>query len=220
MQVAATIRVTSNYDGKMKRFIGSGALGGSGQDEGQDPIFLLASGATLENVVLGAPAADGIHCDGACTLRNVWWEDVGEDAATLLGSSDSQVMSIECGGARKASDKVFQHNGPGTMRITNFYAEDFGKLYRSCGNCKTQHERHVEMSNIDAIKGKAALAGINTNYGDTAKFDQIRVHDSNMKLSICDRYTGNSSGAEPSKIGSGADATSCMYQASDIQWVQ
>jgi hypothetical protein len=33
-----------------------------------------------------------------------------------------------------AADKVFQHNGPGTMNISNFYVATFGKLYRSCGN--------------------------------------------------------------------------------------
>ena len=146
--VTATIKVNGRFDGKLKRHFGSGALGGSGQDEGQPALFELADGATLENVVIGAPAADGIHCLGSCTLRNVWWQDVGEDAATLLGASATQKMTIECGGAKGASDKVFQHNGPGTMIVRNFDVQDFGKLYRSCGNCKSQHERHVELSQI------------------------------------------------------------------------
>jgi hypothetical protein len=216
--VSATIKVSGTYDGMLKRFVGSGPLGSGSQDEGQDPMFELANGATLKNVVIGAPAADGVHCTGSCTLENVWWEDVGEDAATLLGSSASQVMQVECGGARQADDKVFQHNGPGTIKLNDFYAENFGKLYRSCGNCKTQNERHVEMSNVDAKGGKAALAGINTNYNDTARFTNITIHDTAMKLSICDRYTGNSTGAEPSKTGSGADGSHCMYSASDIHW--
>jgi hypothetical protein len=216
--VASTIRVSGKYDGKLKRFAGAGALGGGGQDEGQDPLFLLSDGASLENVILGAPAADGIHCEGSCSLHNVWWEDVGEDAATLLGGSDKQVMSIECGGARMASDKVFQHNGPGTLRIQNFVVEDFGKLYRSCGNCKTQHERHVEMKNIEATKGNV-LAGINLNYGDTAKFENITLHDSSMKMRVCDRFMGNSKGDEPSKVGSGSDGSSCVYDESAIQWL-
>jgi len=216
--VGATIRVTGAFDGELKRFAGTGALGSGSQDEGQDPLFELADGATLENVIVGAPAADGIHCQGSCTLRNVWWEDVGEDAATLKGSSSSQVMNIECGGARKADDKVFQHNGPGTMRISDFIVEDFGKLYRSCGNCRTQHERHLEARRIEARSGKT-LAGINTNYGDTASFEDITIHDTSMKLSICDRFTGNDSGAEPRKTGSGADGTSCMYDAAEIHWV-
>jgi len=34
-----------------------------------------------------------------------------------------------------AEDKVVQHNGGGTVAIDGFCVEDFGKLYRSCGNC-------------------------------------------------------------------------------------
>ena len=115
--VNATMTITGVYDGTMRRFAGAGNLGTSSQSESQDPIFHLVEGATLQNVILGNPAADGVHCDGNCTLKNVWWEDVGEDAATLKGTSPTQVMTIDGGGAQKASDKVFQHNGPGTMII-------------------------------------------------------------------------------------------------------
>ena len=216
-QVSATIAVNGRFDGKLKRYVGSGALGGGGQDEGQAAMFELADGATLENVIVGAPAADGIHCRGTCTLRNVWWQDVGEDAATLMGSSASQTMTIECAGAKGASDKVFQHNGPGTMIVRNFDVQDFGKLYRSCGNCKTQFERHVELSAITA-KGGKVLVGINTNYNDTARLKDITVFDASKKLSICERFRGNNSGDEPSKEGSGPDAKHCLYSDSDIQW--
>ena len=212
------MRVSGTYDGMFKRHVGSGSLGGGGQEEGQDPLFELSNGATLKNVVIGAPAADGVHCSGTCTLENVWWEDVGEDAATLKGSSASQVMTVECSGARKASDKIFQHNGPGTIRLHNVWVEDFGKVYRSCGNCDSQHERHVEMDTVDVKAGKSTLAGINTNYNDTAKFKNITVHDTAMKLSICDRYTGNNSGDEPKKTGSGADGRYCVFSPSDITW--
>ena len=216
--VSAKIAVSGTYDGELKRFVGAGALGSGGQAEGQDPLFELAPGAVLKNVILGAPAADGVHCKGSCTLENVWWEDVGEDAATLKGGDASQVMTITCGGARHASDKVFQHNGPGTMRIEHFQVEDFGKLYRSCGNCSDQYARHVEFSDIEA-RGGGALAGINTNYEDTAKFENITVHDPKMKLKICDHYTGNDQGDEPSKTGTGPDATHCLYEESAIRWV-
>lgn len=202
----------------MKRFMGSGALGSGGQAEGQDPLFELAEGSTLRNVIIGAPAADGVHCKGTCTLENVWWEDVGEDAATLRGSNASQVMTITCGGAKQAADKVFQHNGPGTMRIEHFQAEDFGKLYRSCGNCSSQYARHVEFSDV-TVRSGGTLAGINTNYEDTAKFENITIHDPAMKTGICDRFTGNNTGAEPAKTGTGTDPTHCLYMASDIHWV-
>jgi pectate lyase len=210
-QLSKTMSVSKDFDGKLQRFVSNG-LGDGSQSEGQSPLFELADGATLENVIIGAPAADGIHCLGSCTLRNVWWEDVGEDAATLKGSSSSQVMSIDCGGAKLAADKVFQADGPGTMKISNFYAQTFGKLYRSCGNCSKQSARHVVLSGISAVGGKD-LAGVNENYNDTATFSNILVAPG---IVICQRFTGNSSGAEPPATGSGADGKVCIYQPSDI----
>jgi hypothetical protein len=210
--VSATIKVSSSYDGGLKRFVGSGPLGTSGQSEGQDPIFELSSGATLRNVIIGAPAADGIHCEGACTLENVWWEDVGEDAATFRGSSSSIKSYVRCGGARNADDKVFQHNGAGTLTISDFTVETFGKLYRSCGNCSTQYARHVVLQDIVARSGKV-LAGINTNYGDTADFDRVTVYGS---MTICQRFTGNDTGAEPTSTGTGPDSQYCRYTSSDV----
>jgi hypothetical protein len=217
--VSSTIRVSGTYDGMMARFAGAGALGTSGQAEHQDPLFQLAEGAVLKNVILGNPAADGVHCSGNCTLQNVWWEDVGEDAATLEGSNTSQVMTIDGGGARHAADKVFQHNGPGTMVIQNFYVEDFGKLYRSCGNCSNQYPRHVVIQDIVAVTPGSALAGVNANYGDTANFARLTLCDQSKHMTVCQRYTGNDTGAEPPLIGSGADGTNCIYSTSDITWL-
>ncbi|MEV4071814.1 pectate lyase [Nonomuraea fuscirosea] len=216
--VGATINVSGTLDGRMVRHYGTGDLGGGGQDEGQDPIFKLANGAVLKNVILGSPAADGIHCSGTCTLQNVWWEDVGEDAATFKGTSSSQTMTIDGGGARSASDKVFQHNGPGTMYIRNFEVSNFGKLYRSCGNCSTQHKRNVVISNVTITAPGKSLAGINTNYGDTARFSGVTIAgDSSRKIVVCEKYRGVTSG-EPSKIGSGADGVNCLYSSSDITY--
>ncbi|MEU8639492.1 pectate lyase [Amycolatopsis sp. NPDC048633] len=217
--VSQTIKVTSGtYDGGLKRFYGSGDLGTGGQDEDQGPIFELANGTTLKNVVLGNPAADGVHCLGTCTLLNVWWEDVGEDAATFKGTSASQTMTIDGGGARKASDKVFQHNGPGTMYIRNFQVNDFGKLYRSCGNCKTQYKRNVVVDNVTATVPGKTLVGINTNYGDTAKLTRIIiVGDSSRKIVPCQKYKGVTSG-EPTTIGSGPDSTNCLYTTANLTY--
>jgi hypothetical protein len=216
--VSATINVSGTLDGGLKRYYGTGALGTGGQSESQSPIFKLANGAVLKNVILGAPAADGVHCTGTCTLQNVWWEDVGEDAATFKGTAASQTMTIDGGGARFAADKVFQHNGPGTMYIRNFQVSDFGKLYRSCGNCSTQYRRNVVISNVTATYPGKTLAGINTNYGDTARLSTVTIFgDSGRKIVVCEKYKGVTSG-EPTKIGSGADGVNCLYSASDITY--
>jgi hypothetical protein len=212
--VSSTKEVTT-FDGKMGRFVGSGALGSGSNDEGQDPIFLVKAGGTLKNVILGAPAADGVHCEGSCTIENVWWEDVGEDAITLLGSNSSNVYRITGGGARKAADKVIQHNGAGTLYVKNFLVEDFGKVYRSCGNCGDQYQRHVEFDTLVANGGKSVIAGINTNYKDTAKFKNIFA---DILMTICERYPGNDQGKDESSTGMGPDGTYCIYAPSDVAW--
>src|SRR6185437_11152900 len=57
--VSATISVSGTLDGGMKRYC---CIGDGGQSESQDPMFELADGATLKNVILGSPAGDGVHC--------------------------------------------------------------------------------------------------------------------------------------------------------------
>lgn len=219
--LSATKVVNGSYDGGMKRFYGTGDLGSGGQKEGQDPLFDLPNGGTLKNVILGSPAADGVHCEATCTLENVWWEDVGEDAATFKPSSTSATMTVKGGGALHASDKVFQHNGVGgTFVIDGFQVQDFGKLYRSCGNCKSgQGKRTVVIKNVTATYKGGSLAGINTNYGDSATFSKITIiGDSSKKIVICNKFIGNNTGKEPTSNGSGADGTYCKYKTSDITY--
>lgn len=217
--VAHPIWITGEYDGKLTRYYGVDDLGTSSQDENQEPLFLLADGAVLSNVILGQPAADGIHCRGSCTLRNVWWERVGEDAATFRGKTEDDVMLVDGGGASGAVDKVFQSNGRGTMIIRNFYVESFGKLYRSCGNCSAQSKRTVIIENVTAIAGPttASLVGVNVNYGDVAEFRGKSIFYDPKEKPICLKYEGNAIGSEPIKLGSGADGASCKYSPANIE---
>ncbi|MFG2383138.1 pectate lyase [Streptomyces avermitilis] len=217
--VSSTIEVSGTYDGKLKKFSGSGDLGTADQSEDQGPIFELKDGAVLKNVIIGTPAADGVHCLGSCTLQNVWWLDVGEDAASFKGKSSSATYKVIGGGAKSASDKVLQFNGAGTLTVTGFQVENFGKLVRSCGNCKTQFKRTVVLSDIDATAPGKALVGINSNYGDTATLSKIRIHgDTKKKIKPCVRFKGNNTGKEPTELGSGPDGTSCKFKASDISY--
>ncbi|MEV2234943.1 pectate lyase [Streptomyces phaeochromogenes] len=216
--VSATIPVSGTRDGGMKRYYGSGDLAGDGQEEGQDPIFRLADGATLKNVIIGKPGADGIHCQGSCNLQNVWWEDVGEDAATFRGGN-SATYTVYGGGARKAADKVFQHNGGGKLVVSKFAAQDFKTLYRSCGNCSTQYKRTSIFNTIEVTAPGSRLVGINTNYGDTAALRGITIiGDSGKKIVPCQKYIGNNTGAEPPTNGSGPDGTHCNYTTSDLTY--
>ncbi len=124
---------------------------------------------------------------------------------------------MDGGGARKADDKVLQFNGAGTLTIRNFQVEDFGKLVRSCGNCSTQYQRHIVISKVKATAPGKVLVGINSNYGDTATLSGVTVVG-DQDLTICERFKGNSSGAEPTSLGEGADGTYCRYSASDITY--
>ena len=221
-EVEATIRVLAGatYDGGMKRYYGVDDMATSGQEEAQDPMFRLSDGAVLENVIIGDPAADGVHCYGSCTLRNVWWERVGEDAATFRGQTGQDVMLIDTGGASGAVDKVFQNNGVGTMVIKNFYVEHFGKLYRSCGNCSRQAARTVVIENVTALLDSDAetLVGLNENYGDRAIFLGKNVFYTAAKPSwpVCQRYFANSRGLEPKKTTNGPDKN-CAYTDATVE---
>ena len=61
------------------------------------------------------------------------------------------------------------------------------------------YERHVEISNIIASDG-SSLAGINSNYGDTAKFTSSTASD---VKEICEEFEGNDNGDEPTSISTG-----------------
>jgi len=206
--LTATRKVSGTFDGANAEFIGGGDLGNGNQDENQDPLFELSDGATLANVIIGAPAADGVHCLGSCTLRNVWWLDVGEDAATFKGTSASQTMTVVGGGAMHASDKVFQHNGPGTFVIKDFQATDIGKLYRSCGNCKKQFARHVQVSNVTVTAPLKTLVGINPNLGDTATIADATIVGGTAK-NVCALFKGVTSG-EPTETSNVPDGVACV----------
>ncbi|MGW0336600.1 pectate lyase [Streptomyces sp. NPDC003011] len=217
-QVTETRQVSGTFDGANTRFTGAGALGGDGQEEGQDPIFELADGAVLKNVILGAPAADGVHCLGSCTLENVFWEDVGEDAATFLGESEGATYVVNGGGATLAQDKVFQFNGAGTLTVRDFEVSDFGKLVRSCGNCGEQVQRDIVLENVTATAPGDELVGINSNFGDTARLSGITiVNDPDREIVPCQKFEGVTDG-EPEQLGSDADGVNCVFEESDLTY--
>nr|WP_277751103.1 pectate lyase [Streptomyces hoynatensis] len=216
--VDETITVDGDFDGGNVRYVPGSGLGDGGQGEDQDPVFEVEEGGTLSNVLIGSPGADGVHCEGSCTLENVWWEDIGEDAATFRGDADSQFL-VTGGAARNGEDKVFQHNGGGTLTVRNFAAEDFTTFYRSCGNCSTQYQRDAVLDGVELTVPASRVAGINENYGDTATLRNITlVGDEDREVTPCQRYIGNDEGDEPEESGSGPDGSHCRYAESDISY--
>ncbi|WP_166238962.1 pectate lyase [Paenibacillus turpanensis] len=168
-QAATTVNETiivkagQTFDGGGKTYVAnSSTLGDGSQAEGQKPVFRLEKGATLKNVVLGAPAADGVHCYGDCTVQNVHWQDVGEDALTLKSAGNVNIIG---GSAYKAYDKVFQMNAAGKITITNFRADDIGKLVRQNGGSSYKVEMIVDRSHITNVKDSILRTDSSTSTG-------------------------------------------------------
>ncbi|KAH4939390.1 pectate lyase [Parastagonospora nodorum] len=201
--------VSGTFDGGMKTY-GRG-VSCTGQTEGgdKDAVFIVENGGTLKNAIIGKDQIEGVHCKGACTIENVWWVDVCEDALSLKGNGDA---TIRGGGAQAASDKVIQQNGQGTVTIDGFQVSDFGKLYRACGNCKNSVSRSVVVKNVKAVNGKT-LVGINPNFGGTAT---ITGTCATSVKTICEEFKGTTPGNEPQSVSKGPSAN-CKYTASAIK---
>ncbi|KAG7377589.1 hypothetical protein PHYPSEUDO_011405 [Phytophthora pseudosyringae] len=158
---------------------------------------------------------EGVHCDDSdCTIENVWWDDVCEDALSIKGGSASSVSTVTGGGARNADDKVVQHNGYGTVKIDGFYAEDFGKLYRSCGTCGDK-QRFVSMSNVYAVNPSVSIVTVNDNYGDEATLSNIYISSEGDGYVVCAWSQGSEDG-EPTELGDGIKDPLCQYSESDV----
>ncbi|KAF4498041.1 pectate lyase [Fusarium agapanthi] len=192
-----TIAAGESFDGGNAIF--DRGVSCTGQVEGgdSDAVFILEKGATLSNVRIGPNQIEGVHCNGGCTLNNVVWDAVCEDAFSIKKQEDGETTTINGGGATGAEDKVIQHNGGGTVIIKDFEVSDFGKLYRSCGNCNEMPARHVEISGGSASNGKI-LVGINPNMGDTAKISGIRLTNVPKE---CITFEGVTDGSEPKEVG-------------------
>ncbi|MFG6486570.1 pectate lyase [Roseateles sp. BYS78W] len=238
VNISATIEVAAGetWDGVAKYgkwvcLVGTASNMKGDQSESQIPIFKLNNGSTVKNVVIGdgslgsgtnlaAGGADGVHCYGVCNITNVYWADVGEDGATLKALSGvTGKLTITGGAAFKAADKLFQHNGNGTIVITDFYADNIGKLYRSCGNCSTQYARKVTVSGVRLGTVNVAVLGVNSSYdsksGIAGKYDVATITDlvySGSKPK-CEGYVGTGSGNEPVKDTSTSNvARSCIFK--------
>ncbi|GMF09959.1 unnamed protein product [Phytophthora lilii] len=220
------------FDGKMHTFDRFN-LTCHGQEESGNStaVFLLEPGATLKNAIIGENQMEGVHCDYSdCIIENVWWEDVCEDALSIKGGNASSVSKVLGGGARYADDKVVQHNGFGTVVIDGFYAQDFGKLYRSCGNCKSNpRQRFVNVSNIyvdleniktNRTNPNVSIVMMNGNFGDEAVLHNIYLKPSTENYTECSSAIGVNYKTKPVVASIGPNSPVCQYSYDDVHIVQ
>lgn len=101
------IAAGETYDGELQTF-GRG-VECTNQEEGgeSDTVFIVQEGGTLRNAIIGPDQIEGVYCLGACTIENVWWEKVCEDALSLKDPGTGPYNVIG-GGAQGAEDKVIQ----------------------------------------------------------------------------------------------------------------
>jgi len=238
VNISATIDVPAGttWDGVAKYgkwvcLVGTASNMKGDQSESQIPIFKLNNGSTVKNVVIGdgslgsgtnlaAGGADGIHCYGVCNITNVYWADVGEDGATVKKLSGvTSKLTISGGAAFKAKDKLFQHNSDGTLVIQDFYADNIGKLARSCGNCSTQYARKITVNGVRLGTVNVAGVGVNSSYdsksGIAGQYDVATITDlvySGSKPK-CEAYVGTGKGNEPvTDTNSSNIARTCVFK--------
>ncbi|KAG1694479.1 hypothetical protein DVH05_021284 [Phytophthora capsici] len=220
------------YDGKMKTFDRSN-ITCKGQEESgtSTAVFQLEANATLKNAIIGVNQMEGVHCDdNDCTIQNVWWDDVCEDALSIKGGDASSVSRVLGGGARYADDKIIQHNGLGTVIIDGFFAQDFGKLYRSCGSCKNNPaQRFLNIRNVyadlEVIKAQrvdpnVSIVMMNENYKDEAVLHNIFVKPGAENYTECSYSRGVQKGDKPLILGNGPKKPVCQYKMDQIHLVE
>jgi hypothetical protein len=217
--------------GKWVCLVGTASNMKGTQSESQIPMFKLNNGATVKNVVIGdgslgtgtnlaAGGADGVHCYGVCNITNVYWADVGEDGATVRKLSGvTSKLTISGGAAFKAADKLFQHNSDGTLVIQDFYADNIGKLARSCGNCSTQYARKITVTGVRLGTVNSSGVGVNSSYdsksGIAGQYDVATITDLvyGGTKAKCDAFVGTGSGSEPVKDTNTSNiARACVFK--------
>jgi pectate lyase len=111
LPTAKLIPAGTVFDGKMVRYSRSpDTCQDQKETDEAAAMFIAEDGATIKNVILSKAQAEGIHCRGACTLENVWWEDVCEDAATFKQPEGKTSYVIGGGAKGNFCTKSLQHS--------------------------------------------------------------------------------------------------------------
>ncbi|KAI9147463.1 pectate lyase [Paramyrothecium foliicola] len=167
---------------------------------GNPEVFILEDGASISNVIIGGNIKDeAIVCKGSCTLTNVWFRNLCENAVVPRGKGD---VLIQGGGVQKGNN-VVQHSGFGTVTIKDYAVSGIQSLYKSCSNCRNNGSgsRKVVVNGLKANNVGSVLVGINSNYGDFATIDKA----CGVSRKPCQEYRGNTGNGEALRLSSDAN---------------
>lgn len=210
---AYTIESNQTYDGGLKTYDRSDVSCDENKTiVSDDAIFIIQPGGVLQNVILGPNHIAGVICISQdCVLQNVWVEDVCQ--AALVISTGVGSTNVTGGGAKSASKRVILSQSGGSVSVQDFYMEDSGELFESCGTCGPV-QRTVEISDVVSVNPSAALVRVNENYKDKATVSNVTIYTSSS-FDVCALYDG---GLDPEQVGTGQSGTVCQY--SDIHTVE
>lgn len=90
LAAVSTILAGKTFDGGMVMYDRGKSCTGQAEGGDKDAVFIVQKGATLKNVIIGPNQIEGVHCLGACTIENVWWTNVCEDALTVKNQAASE----------------------------------------------------------------------------------------------------------------------------------
>ena len=212
--ISGTMSVT-NYDGQMRTVQGNLDNCSNAGQSSTNAIFEVADGGSVSNVIFGTSIGDGIHCLGTCTIENVWFPYICDDAITMLGGS-GKTMTVRNAGFKGARDKVVQHNGNGsTVILDEHLRRDRGQavpvLRRGLGCGSASAVRTVNATNIYAI-GVGQVIGVSSN--DKATLKNICAYRTPQ---VCHVYQPGSDADAPvgaNSVGEGPSAN-CVYTAAE-----
>ncbi len=214
--ISGTKSVT-DYDGKGALHEGTLNDCSIGDQDSTNAIIEVANGGSVKNVIFGKKVGDGIHCLGSCTIDNVWFPYICDDAVTInKDGAGSGASTISNSGFKGARDKTIQHNGgDSTLNISNVYVEVAGKLYRSCGEgggCTTSAKHTINISNVVAI-GVNQVAGVSEN--DKVTLSNICTF---RTPTLCNTYeVGSDNDSTKASNGTGeGPGPNCSYKPSDV----
>ncbi|KAF4027771.1 Pectate lyase, partial [Phytophthora infestans] len=128
------------------------ALGRINWDQDTAEIFLVGGGGTLKNAIIGRTRKEGVHCE-----------------ATIESRDDRDQLRLATPGTRWCSTTA-----TAPSRSRGFFAQEFGKLYRSCGTCGNI-PRKVTVENVFAIDPLVRRRHCQRNNNDQATLKNIFV---------------------------------------------
>lgn len=177
-----------------------------------DAVFIVHAGGVLKNAVIGGNQVVGVFCsDNKCAVDNVWSEDVCQAAVVI--DKGIGTTTVTGGGAKGASSRVVLGKAAGTVTISNnFYMEDSGELFESCGTCGPV-KRVVIVDGVVSVNPTAELVRVNANYKDEADIVNAKIVTSNADYQVCTHYDG---GKTPVQTGSGLEGALCHYLPSGV----